>query len=546
VKRPGLLRLAALSAACIIAAACTRTGGDAGTSGGNAWTQHGELRIATILSPNTLNPLISTQQIEAQIEAMIFDPLISADEKGRPVPVLASVVPTLQNGGISRDGRTITYHLRHGVRWQDGAPFSSADVAFTVSALMNPQTNITTRHGYDDIARVETPDPYTAIFRLKRPFAPAVDTFFAPSDAPYYIIPKHLLAQYPNLNRIPFNQEPVGTGPFKLALWVRGDHLEFVPNDAYFLGKPKLHGIEMRLISDENTAVNLLRSHEIDWFIEATPRTYPQLTPIAGVHVLLVPMNANDAIMFNTSRPIVADARVRRAIGLAIDKQRLVRDVTYGTTVAATEDLPSFMWAFDPHAGTAKRDLPAANALLDAAGWQRGADGIRVKAGKRFTLGLAYRSDSITDRQRTVIIAQMLREAGIDVELKGYTTAMMYAGAGVGILADGKYDAGLQTWYAGMDPDDSSQLLCAEVAPKGYNWARYCNREMDAAQRIALTHYDEATRKRAYATVEQLLARDAPEVYLWWPRQIEAVNTDFQGFRPNGVIETWNSWEWSI
>jgi peptide/nickel transport system substrate-binding protein len=97
-----------------------------------------------------------------------------------------------------------------------------------------------------------------------------------------------------------------------------------------------------------------------------------------------------------------------------------------------------------------------------------------------------------------------------------------------------------------MDPDDSTQLTCDQVAPRGFNWARYCNRAMDAAQHTALSNYDRATRKRAYSTIEKLLAQDAPFVYLWWPRQIEAINTDLKAFRPNGIIENWNAWEWSI
>ncbi len=191
---------------------------------------------------------------------------------------------------------------------------------------------------------------------------------------------------------------------------------------------------------------------------------------------------------------------MRRAIGLAIDKTLLVREVTFGTTVPATEDLPSFMWAFDPKAGTTARDLPRANALLDAAGWKRGPDGVRVKNGKRFSMGLSYRTDSITDRNRGVLIDAMLKDAGIETELKGYTTSLLYGPPGVGIQADGKFDASLQTWYAGSDPDDSTQLTCDQVAPKGYNWTRYCSAAMDAAQRVALAHYDRPTRKRAYAT----------------------------------------------
>ena len=538
--------VAVLSVVCAMTtAACTRTA-HAVAGGGNAWTQHGTLRIATSLSPNTFNPILSTQQVEALALSFVLDPLIATDPDGQDVPILAAVVPTLENGGISRDGLTITYHLRHGVRWHDGAPFTSRDVAFTYRAIMNPKTNVATRHGYDQIVRVDTPDPYTAVFRLKRPFAPAVRTFFADSDAPYMILPAHLLERYPDLNRVPFNEKPIGTGPFKLVRWLRADRVEYTANDDYFLGKPKLRKIVLYLVPDENTIASQVRAHEIDWFSAATPRMYPQLKPIGGIDVRLVPMNANDAIMFNTKRAPFDDPNVRRAIGLAIDKPLLVREATFDTTVPATEDLPSFMWAFDPKAGTTARDLPRANALLDAAGWKRGADGIRTNGGKRFTMGLAFRTDSITDRNRGVLIASMLKDIGIETELKGYTTSLLYAAPGTGILADGKYDAGLQTWYAGSDPDDSTQLTCDQVAPKGFNWSRYCNSAMDAAQHIALSHYDRPTRKRAYATIEDLLARDAPFVYLWWPRQIEAVNTDLTGFRPNGIVENWNAYQWSI
>ena len=537
-------RTAALLSLALAFSACTRVEG--GADARNPWTQADTLRVASSLSPNTLNPILSTQQIEVLVEALVMDPLVAVDEQGHDVPVLAETVPTLENGGISRDGLTITYHLRHSVHWQDGAPFTSHDVAFSYRAIMNPNTLAATRHGYDDVSRVDTPDPYTAIFRLKQRFAPAVHTFFAHSDSPYFIIPAHLLERYHDLNRVPFNSSPIGTGPFKVARWVRGDRIEFVANDDYFLGKPKLKRIIVTFVPDENTISSQLRAHEVDWFSAATPRMFPQVSAIPGVDVRLVPMNANDAIIFNTTRVPFNDPNVRRAIGFAIDKELLVREATYGTTVAATEDLPPSIWAFDPKAGTSKRDLPRAKRLLDAAGWRVGSDGIRVKDGKRFSMGLAYRTDSITDRSRGVLIGSMLKDAGIEVELKGYTTALLYGPNGSGILADGRYDASLQTWYAGSDPDDSTQLLCAYVSPKGYNWARYCSREMDDAQQMALSHYDQPTRKRAYAAVEEVLARDAPFVYLWWPRQIEAVNTDLKDFRPNGIVEDWNAYEWSI
>jgi peptide/nickel transport system substrate-binding protein len=534
-----------LALLCVqFASACTRV--DTATSVA-ASSQPAVLRIAVSSFANSLNPILSTTQIEAQLEALTLDPLVATDSHGRDVPVLAARVPTLENGDIARGGTTITYHLRHGIVWQDGAPFTSRDVAFTWQAIMNPNTTVTTRHGYDRIARIDTPDAYTAVFHLKGPFAPAVHTFFAHSDAPLNILPAHLLERYKDLNRVAFNSLPVGTGPYRVVRWLRGDRIEYTANDRYFLGAPKIRTIVVHFVPDENTIVNEMRSHEIDWFMSASPRVYPQVRSIPGFDVRLVSFNGNDSIIFNTQRAPFSDARLRRAVGLAIDKAALVEKVTYGTTVPATEDIPSFMWAFDPHAGTTRRDLPESKRLLEAAGWRPGPDGIRTRTGQRLTMELAFRTDSLTDRNRGVVIAAMLREAGIDVQLKGYTTALLYGPAAEGgIESSGRYEAALTTWYAGIDPDDSTQLLCDQFPPEGYNWARYCNPQLDAAERQALAHYDIPTRKRAYAAVQEILARDAPFVYLWWPRQIEAVTARLQHFDPNGIIEDWNAWEWTL
>jgi peptide/nickel transport system substrate-binding protein len=509
------------------------------------WTHPGELRVAMSGDVNTLNPILATQAFEAEVSSLIMDPLVATKADGTNVGILAATVPTLENGGIAKNGLTITYHLRHGVKWQDGVPFSSHDVAFSWRAVMNPNTAVATRHGYDVIAAIDTPDLATVVIHLKRPFAPFVQTFFADSDTPYDILPEHILGKYHDLNNVPFNSLPIGTGPYRLVKWARGDRFELAANDDYFLGRPKIPKITIHIVPDENTIVTQMQSHEIDWFIQATPRVYRQVKAIEGLDVRLVPFNGYDAIQFNTQAPPFDDARVRRAIGFAIDKPALVRDVTYNVETPATEDLPSFLWASDPHAGRSTRDLPAAEALLDSAGWHPGPGGIRVRNGKRLALQLAFRTDSLTDRNRGVVIASMLKDAGVDVELKGYTTALLYAASAEGgIMATGHYQAALTTWYAGADPDDSSQILCDQFPPAGLNWSRYCNHAVDEAEASALAHYDRPTRARAYAKVQQALATDAPSVYLWWPRTIEPVNSDLKNFAP-GVIEDWNAYAWT-
>jgi peptide/nickel transport system substrate-binding protein len=528
--------------------ACTRVGGAPGEGAArHPWTIPGVLRVALAGTPKTLNPILSTTTIEALVETFALDPLVATDPEGRDVPILAQTVPTLENGGISKDGLTIVYHLRHGVRWHDGAPFTSRDVKFSFAAIMNPNTMVSTRHGYDDVARIDTPDAYTVVLHLKHPFAPAIETFFAHSDSPFMILPAHLLERYKSLDRIPFNEHPIGTGPFRVVRWDRGNRIDYVANDDYFLGKPKLKRIEVHFVQDENSIVNQLRSHEIDWFFEPTNIVYQELKAIAGLDNRLIPYNGFHAIQFNTARAPFDDPRVRRAVGLAIDKNELAEKLSFGTAEAATEDIPRFMWAFDPTAGTTKHDLPAARALLDAAGWRADPSGIRRRNGRPLAIGLAYQVESAVERRRVPILVGMLHEAGIAAEPKGYNESLLYASAGQnGILASGNFEAVITTWFAGVDPDDSTQLLCNQFPPTGWNWSRYCDRKMDAAQGIALSHYDRPTRKRAYAQIEELLAIDAPFIYLLWPRQIEPINTDFKNFRPNGIVENWNSYQWSI
>ena len=141
----------------------------------------------------------------------------------------------------------------------------------------------------------------------------------------------------------------------------------------------------------------------------------------------------------------------------------------------------------------------------------------------------------------------MLREAGIDVEIKSFPGAMLFAPAGMGgILQLGKFDLSLNGWYAGIDPDDSAQYMCQNVPPGGYNYSRFCNPDMQAAETAALTHYTRADRTAAYFQTQRILARDNPEIFLWWRRQMEPINVDFNGFDPNPVVESWNAWQWSI
>lgn len=534
--------------AALVLAACSRVSDTSGAGQRHSWTHANELRIGIQRSPNTLNPILAANTTEALVDRLIFDVLVSVDGTGQKhVPILAADVPTTENGGISKDGLTVTYHLRSGVKWHDGQPFTSKDVAFTWRAIMSKDNNVNTRVGYEDIASVDTPDDTTVVFHLKHIFAPFVDTVFGESDQPYHILPEHLLGKLPNINQIPFNSEPIGTGPFKVTRWIKGDHIELAANDDYFRGKPGLRTIIVREIPDENTEINALRSHDIDWMFEPSPQTYNTLKSLQDISIVLRDQPQTLKVQMNTAREALKDVRVRQAIAYSVDKQGLVDKLTGGSARVATEDQPLFSWSYEPNVKKYGLDVAKAKALLAQAGYTPGPGGTLQKNGQPLSLQISYNVENATRRLVAVQLQAALKQIGIDSQIKTYPANLFFATYGQGgILTNGKYDVNVSGWVAGVDPDDHSLFRCDQFPPAGTNYTRYCSPAMDAAQNAALGTYDQKTRKAAYAKVQQILANDVPEVFVWYGRFPQAINPDFKGFDPNPISEAWNAHLWSI
>lgn len=527
-------------------AGCTKVEGVAG--GRHSWTQPGSLRVGINEEPKTLNPLLFGTTIEDFVNRLMFEPLLSADARGNPVPMLAVTVPSIANGGISRDGLQIVYHLARNARWSDGVPVTSADVAWSWKAIENPANDIVSRHGYDDVRAITTPDAHTVIVRLKQRFSPFVNTFFAESDQPYAIVPQHVLERYPDINHVPFNAAPtVSDGPFEFVQWRRGDRIELTANKQFFRGVPKLQRVTLEFVPNEDSEINLLRTHSLDYIYQPSIQTFPALSTLPDARIVWVNVNGYEGAELNLSHAALSDVRVRTAIAAALDKASLARTLTHGQATTATEDLPNWMWAFDPAVRSVPFDPQRARQLLAAAGWRIGSDGVARKAGQPLELLMVTDNATATHRSESVLLQAALRTIGIASVVKYYPLDMLYAPAGMGgIQHGGKFDLLLYAWYSGVDPDNSSQLTCNNFPPGGYDDMRYCNPAMDAAQADALQHYDTATRKRAYSKIERLLSVDNPALYFWWQRQQEAISVDFHGFDPNPVIESWNAWQWSI
>lgn len=542
LHRRGQLGIAAALAALLLVG-CSRAQtalGPEATAGRHAWTVPDTLRIGTGLVPRTLNPILGTETIEGSLSRLFSDVLVTVDARGNFVPDLAAQVPATNNGGISADGLTIRYKLRPRITWQDGFAFTSRDVKFTFDAIMNPANDIISRHGYDVVKSVETPDAQTIVFHLKHRFAPFVATVFGDSDSPYGVLPAHLLAKFKSINDVAYNSLPVGTGPFKVTSWSRGNQIVFTRYDNYFLGKPKLKSIVVKLIPDENTEITQLETHEIDWFFEVTVNAYKAVRrlPASDTRVVLTPYNGYEGVMFNTARGPTKDLRIRRAILYAIDKSALVHNLTFGAADTATQDLPAFLWAYNRSLRPTRYDPAESKRLIAAAGYG---------PAHRLSLDMFFEQSAALNKTLSVQIQSLLAPLGIDVHPHAQLSSVIYGGyLANGTLARGRYDLALYNWIAGIDPDDSSQFTCANIPPAGFNQSYFCSPTMDAAQKVALETYAQPGRKAAYARVQQVLEAQVPLDFLWWPKQIQAINPDLHGFDPNPVVETWNAWQWSI
>jgi len=489
--------------------------------------------------PHSLDPLRAQSDDEQQIAHLAFDMLVDVDPHGKLVPALATTAPSSTNGGITADGRTITYHLRHGVKWQDGSPFTAHDVWFTWRAIMDPHNDIASTRGYDLIESIDTPDPYTAIVHLKKPWAPAVSTFFSYGVHPVPIIPAHLLQGRP-LRGSTFDEHPIGTGPYEVTSWQRGDHITYDANPHYYRGAPKTREIIVREVPDINTDLTMLRTGDLDWSL-LSPAQRIGLGDAPGMQFVFAAFAGFGAMAFNCRRPPFDDPRMREAIAMSIDRATLSRDITHGQYPVTDVDQPTFSWAYSRIAKEPGFAPAAADAALDALGWRRGPDGVRQKDGKPLSIVFATFPEGDTAVRTSIMVQAMLRTRGIDVTVKKVTVAQFYLPKSQhGLLLSGDYDLAYLAWRSGEDPDDSDLVTCHGIA----NFAGLCDPVIDALETKALSTSDQAQRASLYEYVQRRMARDLPYLFLYAPTYGFAVRDDVSGVRPTPFSPTWNAADW--
>jgi peptide/nickel transport system substrate-binding protein len=500
----------------------------------NPWTVPHVLRYGAGEDLVGLNPHFNQQTIVGYLSQMTMAYLVRYDIHNRPVPELATAVPTQTNGGISRDGKTITYHLRRDAKWSDGVPFTAADVAFSIAAVVNPKNNEIGVEDFERILRVDTPDPYTVVLHLKAPYGDFLATYFSTSGAGPCILPKHLLDTLPQLNDAEYNNLPVGIGPFKYVSWKRGDAVELVADPLYFRGRPKLERVIFKIIPDRNTMLTQMQTHELDLWTPLPSAFLPRAQGISGVRVQTFPSYYYNHIDFNVAHGALADPVVRQALRLALDRPTLLAKIFHGNGSLQEAVMPPTHPMFDPHIPLVKFDIAAANRLLDRAGYVRGADGIRAKGGNRLSFVYASFVGSPDTDAMIELIRSWWKQIGAEFTVQRYLAAVFFASyASGGILDTGRYDVTNFAWGTGALGDRTSVFSCRRIPPKGQNMMRYCNASVTRALDDFTSTYDEARQRRDSWFIQEQIARDVPTIVTYARDEAIAYNTDLHGLRTN-------------
>ena len=504
------------------------------------------LRVGLVQQLNSLDPLHAIQFYENALAEAIFSALTVIDDRGNVAPDLAVRVPTRANGDISADGKTIVYHLRRGVRWQDGVPLTSRDVAFTFALMRDPKTNFPETSVYSIVDRLDTPDDRTVVLHLHTAWADATSQLFVGGEDGS-IVPEHVLRGVTDLNASPFESAPIGSGPYAVERWERGSRIALRAYPGYFRGRPPIDRIDVEFIPDQNTLALRILTGELDFSPQIPQSAAPLLRPSPTLRRVSATTYNDIQLGFNTRLAPFDDARVRRALTIAIDRARLVSAVFHGFAVAADDLVPPQSPAHvrDPSVRL-EGDAAGAARILDSAGWRRGSDGVRRKDGLPLAFVLTVPSGYAAVVNAAVQTQADWHAIGVEATLKTVPSNVMLA-PGTGLLPTASFAAYLVTNGYETSPDRADTLTTAGIPPNGRNYPRYSDRSVDAWTALARTTLADAPRNAIYARISRRIRAAAPLVPLLWQEQLYAYSSKLSGVRPETVnSDFWNVYAWRL
>ncbi len=514
--------LLASAASLLTLAACSETRQAASGS-----PDGGTLVIATPTDADVLLPPLAATQLSREVCDQVFDHLAEIGDNLQTIGDAGFTPRLAQRWDWARDSLSIAFHIDPKARWHDGQPVRASDVRFTVALYKNPKLASPFTPQVANIDSASVRDSLTAVvwFHQRRP-----EAFY---DIAYQvaILPEHLLRDIApeKLMTSEFARHPVGTGRFRFARWDAGSRLELVADTANYRGRAHLDRVVYTITPDNNTGFTQLLSGQADLFEITTPDQLAQLKGNAKVRAFPYPslqyafmgFNLHDPKQPARPHPIFGDARVRRAISMALDRRGMLRNVFDTLGAIAYGPFPRSLGSADTTLRLPPFDTTHAAALLDSLGWKRGADGMRARDGHPLAFTLQVPTSSRVRMTYATLIQDQLRRLGITVDIGGMQFPEFMA------HQDARdFDASLNAYSTDPSPGGYTQNWGSGGAHKGgSNSVGYSNPVFDALLDSALTSFDPA-RARAYAVrAYQVLADDAPAVWLYDVLTVGAIST---------------------
>lgn len=529
-----------LSLLILILSGCSSTD-TAGTAGkkrqADTGPAYGDIMVeGSIGDASNLIPMLSTDNTSHSIASLVYNGLVKYDKDLNIVGDLA------ESWEISRNGLVITFHLRKGVKWHDGHPFTADDVLFTYRLTVDPKTPTAYSGDFLKVKKAEALDPFTFRATYARPFAPALMSW---SSA---IMPKHLLDGQ-DVTKSPLARHPIGTGPYRFKEWVTGQKIVLVSNPDYFEGRPYIDGYIMRVIPDMATMFLELRAKGIDQMI-TTPLTPLQFTRQTENRYFRSNYNKYRYLSFtytylgyNLKNPLFSDKRVRQAISYAIDKEAILEGILLGLGKPATGPYKPGTWPYNPHVRIYEHNPEKARELLAQAGWKdTNGDGILDKDGRPFEFEIITNQGNEVRAKTAEIIQKQLSDMGIRVKIR----IIEWAAFVNEFINKRRFDATILGWTIPLDPDGYDVWHSSKTGPHELNFISYKNGGVDEFLEKGRSTFDRKERKRCYDHIQEILAEEQPYTFLYVPDDLPIVSARIRGIEPAPLGITYNIIKWYV
>jgi peptide/nickel transport system substrate-binding protein len=489
----------------------------------------GRAVVVSPQEPRTLLPHLDLLTLSREVQRLVFDGLLTLDDKGNYVPRLAAEVPTVDNGGVSADARVYTFKLRRGVAWQDGQPFTAADVEFTWKMITDAKLPVPSRLVWADVQRVEIPDPHTVRFHFAKPMLAFLGTVASDRG---YIVPRHLL-EGKDIPTSDLNRKPVGTGPFVVKEWVAGSHVLLGRNGGYWdAGKPYLDEILVRIIPGTAGQRAARERQEVDLELHVPTADAAAVRALPDYRLVTAPSYAWWHFWLNNEDPILRDRLVRQALSHGLDRAGITGTIMGGLVQPLYAALPPAHWAHNPQVRVYAYDPARAAALLDEAGWKPGPGGVRQKDGQPLVVEILNISGEAERLQVVQVVQASWRQLGVDARIKNID-----APAFPPTMNKGEFQAAYG-WF-GEEPEPIFNLWL------GTNWQRYRNEAALELLRQAVVTPARPKRVELIRGFQAQAGEDVPTLPLAPRVLLNAAHKRLQGYAPGPAGSLWNAAEWS-